>query len=37
VETEGLVLHVQTSRGVAFERGERVHLSVRPERCIGID
>jgi ABC-type Fe3+/spermidine/putrescine transport system ATPase subunit len=37
VETEGLVLHVQTSRGVAFERGERVHLRVRPERCIGID
>ena len=37
VKAEGLVLHVQTSRAVAFDRGEHVHLSVRAERCIGID
>jgi iron(III) transport system ATP-binding protein len=37
VETEGLVLHVQASRAVTLKRGERVHLSVRAERCIGID
>jgi iron(III) transport system ATP-binding protein len=37
VETEGLVLHVQASRAVTLERGERVHLSLRAERCIGID
>ncbi|MGE5128080.1 MAG: ABC transporter ATP-binding protein [Sphingomonadaceae bacterium] len=37
VETDGLVLHVQVSRGTPFERGERVYLSVHPERCIGID
>jgi iron(III) transport system ATP-binding protein len=37
VETDGRVLHVQVQRGTTFERGERVYLSVQPERCIGID
>jgi iron(III) transport system ATP-binding protein len=37
VETEGVVLHVQVSRGVTFEHGERVYLSVQPERCIGVE
>ena len=36
VQTDGLVLHVQVPRGTAFEREERVYLSVEPERCIGI-
>jgi len=37
VETEGLVVHVQVSRSAAFEHGDRVYLSIRPERCIGIE
>jgi hypothetical protein len=37
VETEGVVLHVQVSRGVTFEHGDRVYLSVPPEQCIGIE
>ena len=36
VETDGLVLHVQVSRGTTFEREEHVYLYVEPERCIGI-
>jgi ABC-type Fe3+/spermidine/putrescine transport system ATPase subunit len=37
VETVGIVLHVQAPRGVTFDRGERVYLSICPNRCIGID
>ena len=37
VETEGIVLHAQVSRGITFEHGDRVYLSIEPERCIGID
>jgi len=37
VATEGFVLHVQASRGVTYEHGERVYLSVQPKRCIGIE
>jgi iron(III) transport system ATP-binding protein len=37
VETDGLVLHAQAPRGTALERGERVYLSIQPERCIGVD
>ena len=37
VETHGLVLHVQVSRGTTFERAEHVYLSVPPQRCIAIE
>jgi iron(III) transport system ATP-binding protein len=37
VETDGLVLHAQAPRGTTLAQGERVYLSVDPERCIGID
>jgi iron(III) transport system ATP-binding protein len=37
VETSGVVLRIQAARGATFDRGERVYLSIHPERCIGID
>jgi iron(III) transport system ATP-binding protein len=37
VETNDLVLHVQVPRSARFDRGDRVCVHVRPERCIGIE
>jgi iron(III) transport system ATP-binding protein len=37
VQTHDLVLHVQVPRSARFDRGDRVHVYVQPERCIGIE
>jgi ABC-type Fe3+/spermidine/putrescine transport system ATPase subunit len=37
VQTHDLVLHVQVPRSARFDRGDRVHVYVQPEQCVGIE